>query len=116
MRNVKPATYKLTVHYQFIYDTLTLDEEDTYDVATIRVRAVDENNNPLPYINRALTVKAEGDIRLLSPKNFALLGGSNVIYVASNHRSGQGKISIYDNDNLLKELNFEIKCNSSRAL
>lgn len=111
---IKAPTNK--VNYQFIYDTLTLDEEDTYDVATIRVRAVDENNNPLPYINRALTVKAEGDIRLLSPKNFALLGGSNVIYVASNHRSGQGKISIYDNDNLLKELNFEIKCNSSRTL
>lgn len=104
------------VNYHFIYDTLTLDEGDTYDVATIRVRAVDENNNPLPYINRALTVKAEGDIHLLSPKNFALCGGSNVIYVASNHHSGQDKISIYDNDILLKELNFKVKCNLSRTL
>lgn len=81
-----------------MFPTKSFDDEHHREEQALRhakvindVMKYDENNNPLPYINRALTVKAEGDIHLLSPKNFALCGGSNVIYVASNHHSGQGK-------------------------
>lgn len=98
----------LEVHYDFNIDTTHLIEENTYDVATLRILAKDQNNNTLPYISRVLEFKIEGDIKLLSPSKVALVGGSIACYIASNKNKGKGLLKVYENDILIKTFNFKI--------
>ena len=58
-----------------IADTYELKEEETYDVATVRIRVVDQNMNLLNYCNEPLRLVTEGPIKLIGPDNISLKGG-----------------------------------------
>ena len=67
-----------------------LREGKTYDVASVRFRALDENGNILPYANNPLALKAEGSIDLIGPKFITLQGGMGGTYVRTNGKMGMG--------------------------
>ncbi len=64
-------------------DRTDLVERETYDVASLRIRAVDENGNLLPYFNEPVSVIPEGPIEVVGPSMFSLKGGLGGVYVRS---------------------------------
>ena len=46
-------------------DHYELTEKNTYDVAAVRIRAVDENGNLLSFYNEPVFFETEGDIGLI---------------------------------------------------
>ena len=77
-----------------------LREDNTYAVASVRFRALDENGNILPYANNPLALKAEGSIDLIGPKFITLQGGMGGTYVRTNGKMGMGKLMISGLQNL----------------
>ena len=76
------------------FDTTTLLEGDTYDVASIRIRAVDQHGNTMAYFMEPLSLICEGDIGLIGPSLATLRGGMAGTYVRSMGRAGQGSLTI----------------------
>ncbi len=74
-------------------DTTNLIEEDTYDVAAIRIKAVDEWGNLLSYYQEPIVLKAEGAIAILGPKVISLKGGMGGTYIRTSGRSGTGVLT-----------------------
>ena len=71
-----------------------LKEEETYDVALVRLKASDQNGNVLPYYNDPFTVEASGAIDIIGPKVLSFMGGYSGIYVKSNGKKGKGTLKI----------------------
>lgn len=75
-------------------DHIILQEDHTYDVAAIRIKAVDEYGNILPYFNDSLTLEVEGPVELIGPKVVSLHGGMGGTYVKTTGKAGTAKLTI----------------------
>ncbi|MBR3308275.1 MAG: glycoside hydrolase family 2 protein [Lachnospiraceae bacterium] len=75
-------------------DHTELEEKDSYDVATVRVRVCDQNGNVQPFFNMPLTVETEGPISLIGPKRVHIAGGMGGTYVKTTGESGKAKLTI----------------------
>ena len=73
-------------------DHTILTEQHTYDVALVRIRAVDDHGNVLPFYQEPVRLIAEGDISIIGPDTIALQGGMGGTYVKSTGRSGRGAL------------------------
>ena len=71
-----------------------LHEGTSYDVAVVRICAVDENGNLLSYSNEAIKLTAEGPIELIGPDMFSLRGGMAGFYVKTTGEKGKAKVKI----------------------
>ncbi|MCR5255036.1 MAG: glycoside hydrolase family 2 protein [Acetatifactor sp.] len=93
-------------------DHTDLYEQTTYDVAEVRIKAVDENGNVLPFSFAPVRLKAEGDVELIGPSLISLQGGMAGAYVKSKGKSGFGKL-IIETDAFGKDtrvtVDFEVK-------
>ena len=72
----------------------SLVEEDTYDMAAVRIRILDENNNPAVYAQIPAELKAEGCIELVGPSVVTLEGGMAGTYVRTTGKEGSGKLTV----------------------
>lgn len=73
-------------------DHTILTEQHSYDVALVRIRAVDDHGNVLPFYQEPVRLITEGDISIIGPDTIALQGGMGGTYVKSTGRSGQGAL------------------------
>lgn len=73
-------------------DYTILTEQHSYDVALVRIRAVDDHGNVLPFYQEPVRLITEGDISIIGPDTIALQGGMGGTYVKSLGRSGQGAL------------------------
>ena len=73
-------------------DHTILTEQHSYDVALVRIRAVDDHGNVLPFYQEPVCLITEGDISIIGPDTIALQGGMGGTYVKSLGRSGQGTL------------------------
>lgn len=71
-----------------------LKENGSYDVALVRIKAVDQNGNVLPFCNEPLTLETEGPIEIIGPKTISLKGGQFGLYVKTIGESGLAKLRI----------------------
>ena len=71
-----------------------LVEKNSYDVAAVRIRAVDENDNTLYYCGEALKLSVEGPIKLIGPRIVPLRGGMSGTYVKTIGEKGTGILTI----------------------
>lgn len=53
----------------------------SYDVALVRIKAIDENGNLLSYFNEPLKLRTEGPIEIVGPSIVSLKGGMAGVYV-----------------------------------
>ena len=74
--------------------SLILKEDNTYDVALVRLCALDQNDNVLSYYNEGFTVKCSGAIDLIGPDVLSFKGGYSGVYVKTNGNKGIGKLEI----------------------
>ena len=73
-------------------DHTILTEQHSYDVALVRIRAVDDHGNVLPFYQEPVRLITEGDISIIGPDTIALQGGMGGTYVKSMGRSGRGAL------------------------
>lgn len=71
-----------------------LREEGTYDIAAIRLQAVDERGNVLSFCQEPLLLRTEGAVRLVGPELVSLQGGMGGTYVKTAGKAGQGRLII----------------------
>lgn len=75
-------------------DKEILKEDTTYDVASVRIRAEDNNGNLLNYFQEPILLDTEGDIELIGPKVISLKGGMGGTYVKTIGKAGKGSIKL----------------------
>ncbi len=72
----------------------TLVEGITYDVAELRIKAVDQNGNQLYYLQEPIMVKLSGPIELIGPSAVSLRGGVCGVYIKTCGKAGSSKVSL----------------------
>ena len=71
-----------------------LREEGMWDAEEVRIRAVDQNGNLLPFAGDALRLEAEGAVELIGPDCIPLRGGAAGVWVRTTGRKGEGCLHI----------------------
>ena len=72
----------------------SLQEGDTYDMAAVRIRIVDEFGNPAPYAQLPVIFSMEGAAELVGPKAVTAEGGMCGTYVRTIGRTGTARLTI----------------------
>ena len=86
----------------------TLVEKNSYDVAAIRLRAVDDNGNQAPYFQETVKVELEGPLELIGPDVITLKGGMGGLYVKTIGEAGTAKVRLTNPQMETVEISFEI--------
>lgn len=84
---IKEPMKKVSLRVQV--DHRELKEEHSYDVAAVRIQAVDENGNILNFYNEPVYFKVEGEGSLIGPSVIALQGGMGGTYVKTKGIPGK---------------------------
>ena len=71
-----------------------LIEGDTYDVAAVRIRMTDQNDNTLTFFHSTAAVEVSGPIALIGPENAPLIGGMGGLYVRTTGEPGEAALTI----------------------
>lgn len=90
-------------------DHTILTEQLSYDVALVRIRAVDDHGNVLPFYQEPVRLITEGDISIIGPDTIALQGGMGGTYVKSTGRSGRGALLLQSQTAGEIRIPFQIK-------
>ncbi len=88
-----------------------LKENITYDVAEIRVKAVDEYANQLFYMSEPVLVETEGPIEIIGPRAVPLRGGVCGIYVKSMGKKGDAKVKLSIPNAKPVTIDLQVICN-----
>ena len=86
----------------------TLQERNSYDVAEIRLCAVDDNGNQAPYFQEAVKIETTGPLALIGPKLISLKGGMGGLYVKTTGQAGTATVRLTNPQFDTVELTFEI--------
>ena len=89
--------------------SLELKEGVTYDVAQIRLQAINEFGSVLPYYQEPLKIEAEGPIALIGPDIISLKGGMGGLYIRTTGEEGQGIVHIISRDLGEQTMTFDVK-------
>lgn len=96
------------IHLKVQISHTKLHEDNTYDVAAVRIRAVDENGNLLPYFQDPIRIEAEGPIQLIGPDLISLKGGMGGFYVKTIAEKGTAKVRLHNPQVKEQEFSFDI--------
>ncbi|MCR5106064.1 MAG: glycoside hydrolase family 2 protein [Eubacterium sp.] len=89
-------------------DHTVLREDKTYDVAAVRIRAVDDNGNVLPFANDPVSFSTVGPVKIIGPSIVSLQGGMGGTYVKTNGKTGDAKLLITPVDGDTVSISFKI--------
>lgn len=98
------------VHLQTNCSTHILKETKSYDVAEIRLKAIDENQNQLYFYQEPVQVETEGVIELIGPSVIGLAGGASGIYIKTIGKEGNGSVSMTLNNGETVKETFYVIC------
>lgn len=85
-----------------------LVENTTYDVASIQIKAVDENNQVLPFYQEAVNVEVTGPAQIIGPKSITLRGGMAGTYIKTIGELGDVLVKISGNNIEEKIIKFKV--------
>ena len=85
-------SYKL--HLDIIKDTSVLYEGNGYDETLVRIRVLDEFNNPAPYAQLPLSIETSGSIENAGYNLLTLEGGMGGVIIKTNGGIGKGVLSL----------------------
>jgi len=77
-----------------IPDTQELAEEDTYDMASVRIRIVDELGAVASYAQLPVTLKLTGEAELVGPEYVTAEGGMCGCYIKTVGKTGTARLEI----------------------
>ncbi|MDO5138335.1 MAG: glycoside hydrolase family 2 TIM barrel-domain containing protein [Oscillospiraceae bacterium] len=82
------------LHIEAKTSTDVLTEGDTYDMAAVRIRIMNEYGNVASYAQLPISFRTEGEIELVGPKAACAEGGMTGTYVRTTGNKGTGKLFI----------------------
>jgi beta-galactosidase len=88
----KEPMHKL--HLAVACDHTELEERNTYDVASLRILALDENDNVQSFFGEPVTVEVDGPIEVIGPSVFSLKGGMGGTYIKTTGESGEAAVKV----------------------
>lgn len=83
-----------TLALEVCADTDTLTDGPSWDMATVRIRAVDEYGAVRTWCSRSLSLRAEGAVELIGPASVPLSGGMAGCYLRTRGEAGTGRLTI----------------------
>ena len=89
---VKEPVTERRLHAEVSHTELT--EGASYDVAAIRLRAVDQNGNVLHVMQEAVIIETEGPVEVIGPKAAMLRGGLGGTYIKTHGLSGDAAVTL----------------------
>ena len=82
------------LHLEVTASSEVLREGDTYDMAAVRIRVLDENGNPAPYAQLPVELTLEGPGQLAGPRLVTAEGGMTGTYVKTLGQSGTIRLTV----------------------
>jgi len=93
------ATYTCSpgtkLHLEVIPSHTALQERDTYDMASVRIRILDENGNAAPYAQLPVQFTLEGAAELVGPAVVTAEGGMTGTYIRTVGKEGEARLTIH---------------------
>ena len=84
----------VSLHLELRVSQTELHEGESYDMAAVRVRILDENNNPAPYAQLPVKLKLRGALQLVGPDTVTAEGGMCGCYVKTTGRRGKASLTL----------------------
>ena len=97
------------IHIEAEADHTDLTEEETYDVAAIRLTARDQNDNILPFYQGTVFLRTEGPIQIIGPETAQLRGGMGGTYIRTMGEEGEGRLFLSNEQGGKQELSFSVR-------
>ncbi|AIQ51428.1 glycoside hydrolase family 2 protein [Paenibacillus sp. FSL R7-0331] len=97
-----------TLHLETTVSGTSLTEAETFDVASVRIRVADANNNNAAYSHLPVFLKAEGAIEIIGPDCVTAEGGMCGTYIKSTGAAGNGTLTISTNQTEPVVLRFSV--------
>lgn len=88
----RPST---RLHLEVRVSHTALTERNSYDMAAVRVRVLDENGNPAPYAQLPVTFAPSGEAELTGPSVVTAEGGMCGTYVRTRGRAGDASLTVH---------------------
>lgn len=91
-----------------------IDDDELYanelDATRVVVRAVDQLENTLPYLNDAIEIKVSENIEVIGPKNLTLIGGSIAFWIRTkvDNQERSAVIKISSHSGYEKEIKLQL--------
>ena len=82
------------LHLEVKASRTTLREQDTYDMAAVRVRILDENGIPAPYAQFPVQFTVEGSAALVGPQTAVAEGGMTGTYLRTVGTAGEALLTV----------------------
>lgn len=82
------------LHLEVRPTAAALREGDTYDMAAVRIRILDENGNPAPYAQLPLHFTLTGPAELIGPETAVAEGGMGGTYLRTTGPSGEAVLTV----------------------
>ena len=82
------------LHLDIIKDTSVLYEGNGYDETLVRIRVLDEFNNPAPYAQLPISIETSGSIENAGYSLLTLEGGMGGVIIKTNGGIGKGVLSL----------------------
>jgi len=96
------------LHLEAVASYTDLREIDTYDMAAIRIRILDEYGNTVPYAQIPVQLQLEGEAQLVGPSVVTAEGGMTGTYIKTTGKPGRAKLTISAAQTESVELEFTI--------
>ena len=97
------------LHLEVAPSHTKLAEKDTYDMAAVRIRVLDEFGNVAPYAQLPIRLTLEGAAELVGPDVVVAEGGMTGTYIRTIGESGIAKLTAYANGLEPITIDFEVK-------
>ena len=82
------------LHLEVTPSHTNLTEGNTYDMAAVRIRILDENGNIAPYAQLPVIFTLEGEAELVGPSVATAEGGMTGTYIKTTGKAGSAKLTI----------------------
>lgn len=96
------------IAFEAVADQTILEEGKTYDVAAVRIRAIDQNGNTVPYFQEPVKLSVNGPVELIGGELISLKGGMGGTYVRTTGEEGTATLRIENASFATKEVHFSI--------
>ena len=97
-----------SIRFETKVSSNVLCEDRTYDVAQVRVRAIDVYGNLMPYYMEPFECEVKGPIEVIGPKIMTLKGGMGGCYVRTTGK-GAAELILHPHEGEDIKINFEVK-------
>ena len=97
------------LHLEVTPSSTTLEERQSYDMAAIRIRILDEYGNIAPYAQLPVKLTVEGAAELVGPDVITAEGGMTGTYIRTTGAPGSAKLTVSTGQTEPVTLNFIVR-------